>query len=178
MFIKKIKKPRINISERIEDLKNRCILDVVNYKFTSDGRIANVIGHETELKCFSKCSSLGFIISQPMFEDSPYDFILDLDNTLLKIQVKHSDWIDRERGIFRFSAERVNGKKYTSNEVDFFMTEKEGLFFLIPFCDVSKGAKTLRLFSNPGDISEDSIGRAEDYLFESTIKALMEDKDD
>ena len=49
----------------------------------------NLLGTITELKCKTYFLELGYIVSTP---DSParYDFILDIGDKLLKIQVKTS----------------------------------------------------------------------------------------
>jgi hypothetical protein len=45
-------------------------------------------GAMTEQKCFLKCIELGYVVSKPLFDNARYDFILDAEGKLLRIQVK------------------------------------------------------------------------------------------
>ena len=94
-------------------------------------------GAMTQQRCFLKCIEAGFIVSKPLFDNARYDFILDTDNKLLKIQIKTSRWKDEEHSAFVFNgySQHSTGAgnkrmKYTNKEIDFFMTEKDDIFYL------------------------------------------------
>lgn len=134
-------------------------------------------GALTEQKCFLKCIEMGFTISKPVFDNARYDFILDTGKNLLKIQVKTSHWKDEEHTGFIFNCYSqhalMNGKnkvmKYTKDEIDFFMTEKEGIFYLYPAPEQGIKEKTLRVLpTKSGQIK--NISFAKDYIFEEVIK--------
>lgn len=134
-------------------------------------------GALTEQKCFLKCIEMGFTISKPIFDNARYDFILDTGKNLLKIQVKTSRWKDEEHTGFIFNCYSqhalTNGNnkvmKYTKDEIDFFMTEKEGIFYLYPAPEQGIKEKTLRVLpTKSGQIK--NISFAKDYIFEEVIK--------
>lgn len=95
-------------------------------------------GAMTEQKCFLKCIESGFIVSKPLFDNARYDFILDTNKgKLLRIQIKTSRWKDDEHSSFIFNGYSQHSigdgnkrMKYTSKEIDYFMTEKDGKFYL------------------------------------------------
>ena len=59
--------------------------------------------------------------------------------------------------------------KYTKDEIDFFMTEKEGIFYLYPAPEQGIKEKTLRVLpTKSGQIK--NISFAKDYIFEEVIK--------
>ena len=111
-----------------------------------------IIGALTEQKCFIKCIEMGYVVSKPLFDNARYDFVLDTGKNLLKIQVKTSRWKDEEHSSFIFNCysqhSTGNGNKrmfYTKNEIDFFMTEQEGVFYLYPAPEEGIKEKTLRI---------------------------------
>ncbi len=129
----------------------------------------------TEQKCFLKCLEAGFMVSKPLFDNARYDFILDNGNKLLRIQVKTSHWKDEEHNAFIFNGysqhSTGNGNKrmaYTNKEIDYFMTEKDDVFYLYPAEQEGFKEKCLRLFSKQAN--QPSIKWAKDYQFEEVIK--------
>lgn len=130
----------------------------------------------TEQKCFLKCIEMGFTVSKPIFDNARYDFILDTGKNLLKIQVKSSRWKDEEHSSFVFNCysqhSLSNGNKrmkYTNKEIDFFMTEKEEIFYLYPASEQGLKEKTLRILpTKTGQVK--NISFAQDYVFEEVIK--------
>lgn len=133
-------------------------------------------GALTEQKCFLKCIEMGYTISKPIFDNARYDFILDTGKNLLKIQVKTSRWKDEDHSSFIFNcysqhALTTGNKilKYTKDEIDFFMTEKEGIFYLYPAPEQGLKEKTLRVLSTKSGQTK-NISFAKDYIFEEVIK--------
>lgn len=137
---------------------------------------SQIIGNITEQKCFLKCIEMGYTVSKPLFDNARYDFILDTGKNLLKIQIKTSRWKDDEHTRFSFncySQHSLGGgnkkMKYTNKEIDFFMTEKEGIFYLYPASEVGMTEKTLRMVPT-GNGKVIDISFAQDYIFERIIK--------
>ena len=59
--------------------------------------------------------------------------------------------------------------KYTNKEIDFFMTEKDNVFYLYPAPEEGLKEKTLRVLpTKSGQIK--NISFAKDYIFEEVIK--------
>lgn len=130
-------------------------------------------GYLTEQKCFVKCLEAGYTISKPLFDNARYDFILDTGNKLLRIQVKTSAW-NEDHSAFSFNGysqhSTGNGNKrmkYTKAEVDYFMTEKDNVFYLYPAEEQGFVNRVLRITSKQ---NQSSIKWAKDYEFEEVSK--------
>lgn len=130
-------------------------------------------GAITEQKCFLKCIEYGYQVSKPLFDNARYDFILDTGKQLLKIQIKTSRWIDNEHSSFVFNgySQHSTGDgnkrmKYTNKEIDYFMTEQDGQFYLYPAQEEGFVEKRLRVLPTKNT----NVTWAKDYLFEEVIK--------
>ena len=135
------------------------------------------IGQLTEQKCFVKCLEAGYTISKPLFDNARYDFILDTGTKLLRIQVKSSTW-NSDYSAFSFNgySQHSTGSgnkrmKYTNKEIDYFMTEKDGQFYLYPATEDGFAVKCLRLTTTSKNQSS-QINWAKDYLFEEVSKSF------
>lgn len=132
-----------------------------------------VKGRITEQRCLLKCLELGYQVSRPMFDDARYDFILDTGEKLIKIQIKTSAW-NKDKTAFSFNGysqhSTGNGNKrmkYTCKEIDYFMTEKNGVFYLYPAEEEGFVSKILRLSSKQ---NQPNIFWAKNYEFEEVSK--------
>ena len=116
------------------------------------------------------------MISKPLFDNARYDFILDTGTRLLRIQVKSSAWNDNHsafsfNGYSQHSLGNGNKRmKYTNKEIDYFMTEKDGQFYLYPATEDGFASKCLRVFSDAKNQTQ--INWAKDYLFEEVSKSF------
>lgn len=131
-------------------------------------------GAIVEQKCFLKCIEYGWIVSKPLFDNARYDFLLDTGKKIYKIQVKTSRWNESHTGL-RFNCYSQhsikNGNKrmkYTNQEIDYFMTEFEGQFYLYPAPADGLTEKTLRLIEG----NQTNISYARDYQIEEVSKNL------
>ena len=135
----------------------------------------NVKGAITELKCKTYFLELGYIVSTPEFP-ARYDFILDIDKKLLKIQVKTCRISDGKLTFSTCSSHFINGKvthtEYTSDGVDFFCTEHERECYLIPVTECGKTEKSLRLFA-PANNQSKNICFAQDYVASKVINEML-----
>lgn len=132
-------------------------------------------GELTELKCQMYCLEKGYIVSKPIVDNARYDLLIDIDNKIYKIQIKTSRWMSEEHEgiIFNCKSQHSisNGNKimkYSPDEIDFFMTEFENRFYLIP-CDKVRGEMRLR-FKPTKNHQDNKAYFAKDYLFEEVIK--------
>ena len=130
-------------------------------------------GAITEQKCFLKCIEAGWIVSKPLFDNARYDFIADTGERLIRIQIKTSAW-NEDHTAFTFNGysqhSTGNGNKrmkYTTKEIDYFMTEKDGIFYLYPAEENGFTSKILRISSQQ---KNNQINWAKDYEFEEVIK--------
>lgn len=107
-------------------------------------------GNLTELQCITACYAAGYNVSIPYGENSRYDFILDVDGKLLKIQVKTSRLKKtiknpKDAIIFTCKSVNVNSKgnichRYTKEQIDYFATFWDGKCYMVPVeeCSVEK----------------------------------------
>lgn len=110
-------------------------------------------GTITELQVASHLLQLGYIVSQPLVQDTKYDLIVDANHKLIRLQVKTA----------RLNTKNTSGKSitfncrsttnnvreckqryYSTDEVDYFATYWENEVFLIPINECS-AEKTLWL---------------------------------
>lgn len=68
----------------------------------------------TETQCLAEFSKLGLTVSIPYGDSARYDFILDYNNKLYRIQCKTSNKIDD--GVYTFSCRSTTGNTSTVKE--------------------------------------------------------------
>ena len=100
-------------------------------------------GEITEQQVSLEFLKLGYLVSKPLVQSSRYDFVVDVNHTLYKIQVKTSNL--KEDAFIEFTTStshtNTNGTlniSYSKNDVDFFATMYEDECYLIPFEDCGK----------------------------------------
>lgn len=108
-------------------------------------------GLVTELQCQLYFTKIGYNVSVPLGEDCRYDFILDVDNILIRIQVKKCKI--KENGIFiptcssHSNTKGTKNIKYNKEEIDYFATFYYDKCYLIPVEQCSS-VKTLYFDEN------------------------------
>ena len=131
-------------------------------------------GKITELQVANAFLELGFQVCQPLVSDSRYDFIVDINGRLLKIQVKTSH-LAEDGGYFEFatSTSHTNAKgtvnhSYTSDEIDYFATIYDNECYVISVTECGCRGQRLRLKpTKNGQIV--GIKFAKDYLLKDTF---------
>lgn len=130
-------------------------------------------GNLVELQCISAFIELGYECSIPYGNGAKYDFVVDYNGELLRIQCKSASYSKRHDGsidtqAFQFSTvcQTTNTVKtvrhrYSSAEIDYFATYFQGQVYIIPVDECST-SKTLR-FSPPNN-GNNNYNKAEDYL--------------
>lgn len=139
-------------------------------------------GNLTELRCLTAFVELGYTVSIPYGDCSKYDFIVEIDKHLYKIQVKTSCLKKGTDNAICFSCRStvvncsgVKRSKYSDTDVDFFATYWEGKCYIVPIKECST-EKTLR-FASPKNGQTVGISFAKDYELEKQINLLTEVKD-
>ena len=116
-------------------------------------------GDLTELNCITACYKKGWQVSIPWGENTRYDFILDIDNHLLKVQCKTCREVQEGRAIeFNCASNRQNLSKtfrqsYTKNDIDLFATFYQDNCYFIPVEHCGKTSKTIRITKPLNNIS-------------------------
>ena len=137
---------------------------------------SHFIGEITEQQVALEFLKLGILISKPLVQSSRYDFIVDINNNLYKIQVKTGTFKEDSYLEFATSTSHTNCKgtlniPYTKNDVDFFATMYEGQCYLIPFEVCGKRVQRLRFVPTKNNQTK-GITFAKDYKIEDIIKTL------
>lgn len=122
---------------------------------------------------------LGFNVLTPYGDCERYDFVVDINGKLLKIQVKTSRPSRTSEGaiVFNTSSQTTkNGKMihhaYDETQIDYFMTSYNNVSYLIPVQECSTREKTLR-FIPPKNGQIKGISFASDYEFEKVVNQIV-----
>ena len=138
------------------------------------------LGNLTELQCMTYLYGLGYSVSIPFGNADKYDLILDINDRLYKVQIKHSSEYKDELGEteyikFKCTWQSHNTSGYTrtqykENEIDFFATFYEGKCYLVPQSQCSN-EKVLRIKPLKNN-QRKGISFLEDYVAETIISKL------
>lgn len=135
------------------------------------------LGSLTEIQCISEIIKCGYDVSIPWGDNCRYDFIIDVNHKLYKVQCKTSSLV--EEGVYKFacSSVRMNSRgyyttHYTLDEVDFFSTMINGQCYLIPLSESSTKEKRLR-FVPPKNNQTKGITFATDYELPKQLSKLI-----
>ena len=134
------------------------------------------IGEITEQQVAIEFLKLGIQVSKPLVQCSRYDFIIDVNNNLYKIQVKTGTLKEDSYIEFATSTSHTNTKgtinsHYAENEIDFFATMYNNQCYLVPLKICSKRSQRLRLVPTKNN-QKIGITFAKDYKMEDIIKTL------
>lgn len=136
-------------------------------------------GTLTELQCQKDFIQKGILVSQPIVQDSKYDFIIDLNGKLYKIQCKSSSLSADEKFItLKTKSTNIRTMKdsyYTKEDIDFFYTYHQGVSYLIPVEMAANGETRLRFISNQPN--NPNIRWAKDYEFNLMLQKIKEEVD-
>lgn len=134
-------------------------------------------GEITEQLVAIEFLKMGYMVSKPMVQSSKYDFIVEVNHKLYKIQVKTSTPKEENSFIeFATSTSHTNttgtiNASYTEEDVDFFATMYDGQCFLVPYGKCGKRSQRLRLLpTKNGQIK--GVLFAKDFILENIIKTL------
>lgn len=138
-------------------------------------------GNIVELKCITKFIEMGYECSIPYGNGAKYDFIVDVNGELLRIQCKASHnpsrngKVDYNAFMFQTTSQTTNTKKivshrYTKDMIDYFATVYGDKIYIVPVDECST-TKTLRLA--PPRNGEKNYNKAEDYEIEKYFSHLL-----
>ena len=127
----------------------------------------------TELYCKIAFTKYGFLLSQPLVQDSKYDYIADINHKLIKIQCKTAsvgslqDFITIDCYTTNIRSGQIN--YYSNEDVDYFYTYYNGIDYLIPYNVGGQKTKTLR-FTTKQNFINPNIHWAKDYTLEKILE--------
>ena len=134
------------------------------------------IGEITEQEVAIAFLKLGIQVSKPLVQSSRYDFVIDVNNNLYKIQVKTGTLKEDSYIEFATSTSHTNTKgtinlNYSEKDVDFFATIYNGQCYLVPFKVCGRRAQRLRIVPTKNN-QKKGVTFAKDYKLEEVIKEL------
>lgn len=134
-------------------------------------------GEITEQQVAIEFLKLGYLISKPLVQSSRYDFIVDINHKLYKIQVKtctpreENSYIDFATSTSHTNTQGTLNLTYSAEDVDFFATMYEGQCYLVPHNICGKRNQRLRLIPTKNGQTKGIIF-AKDYHIEDIVKGL------
>ena len=133
-------------------------------------------GEITEQQVAIEFLKLGYLVSKPLVQSSRYDFIVDINHKLYKIQVKTGTLKEDSYIEFATSTSHTNTKgtinlTYSAEDVDFFATMYEEQCYLIPRENCGNRNQRLRLVPTKNGQTK-GITFAKDYHLEDIIQGL------
>ena len=140
---------------------------------------SHFIGEITEQQVAIEFLKLGILVSKPLVQSSRYDFIIDVNHRLYKVQVKTSTPRENNAYIqFATSTSHTNTQgtlnlTYSEEDVDFFATMYENQCYLIPQNECGKRNQRLRLVPTLNGQTK-GVMFAKDYHLEDVINALKD----
>lgn len=137
---------------------------------------SHFIGEITEQQVAMEFLKLGFLVSKPLVQSSRYDFIVDINHKLYKVQVKTGTLKEDSYIEFATSTSHTNTKgtinlTYSVEDVDFFATMYEGQCYLVPHEVCGKRKQRLRLIPTKNGQTK-GITFAQDYQLKNVIERL------
>ena len=129
------------------------------------------VGQITELKCQTYLIEKGWNILIPIGNYQKYDLVIEKNGKFYRIQCKHA--AEQETGFLVRTKydKRVNGKvikeTYTKEDIDYFMTEHKGKFYLFP----PFGTAETRFWTVPPRL-KNTCKIAQDFNAEDILKKL------
>lgn len=129
-------------------------------------------GTVTELQVATYLLQLGYIVSQPLVQDSKYDLIVDVNHKLIRLQVKTARKQDRNKGesiVFNCRSTTNNVREckqryYSTEEVDYFATYWNDRVFLVPINECSS-EKTIWI--------EKPLNSSSTYAYDYTAEEVL-----
>lgn len=121
----------------------------------------------------------GFQVSQPLVSDSRYDFIVDINNHLIRLQVKTCRIFEEDGYIdFATSSSHTNTKgtinhSYTNVEIDYFATFYNNQCYVISVNDCGSRNQRLRI-TPPKNGNQRESKMLENYSIDKFLETLID----
>lgn len=136
-------------------------------------------GKTTELQVATEFIKRGYQVSQPLVADSRYDFIVDINNKLIRLQVKSSSikedgaYIEFATSTSHTNTQRTINHSYSSEEIDYFATIYENQCYVISVNDCGSRAQRLRI-TPPKNGNQRGSKFLKDYTLNKFLETLTD----
>ena len=136
-------------------------------------------GLMTELQCQYDFVKEGILVSQPITLDSKYDYIIDVNGKLLRIQCKSSS-LSEDMTYINMKTKSTNIRTmkdtfYSKEDIDYFYTCFNNKSYLVPVEASGHGDTRLRFSSSQPN--NPNIRWAKDYEFNLMLQKIKEEVD-
>ena len=136
-------------------------------------------GISTELMCQNAFIQLGYNVSVPISPYCVYDFIVDINNKLYKIQVKSCSKSKTGIKLSTMSSySKASGnvyKFYTKEQIDYICTFYEGQCYLIPIEEI-ENRNSITLSFEDNWVNAHHLILAENYILEKQLDLILNNK--
>lgn len=136
-------------------------------------------GKITEIQVALAFINKGYQVSQPLISDSRYDFIVDINHQLIRIQVKtcrifeEDGYIDFATSSSHTNAQGTINHSYTSQEIDYFATFYKNQCYVISVNDCGARNQRLRI-TPPKNGNQHGSKMLENYTIEKFLETLID----
>lgn len=136
------------------------------------------LGKITELQVAEAFLQKGYQVCQPLVSDSRYDFIVDINNRLVRLQVKtaHAEddgaYIVFATSSSHTNTERTINRGYTANEIDYFATFYNGQCYIMSVTEAAQRSQRLR-FLPPKNGNQHQVKFAKNYTLDKFLATLI-----
>ena len=128
------------------------------------------LGQVTELKCQSYLIENGFNVLLPLGNYLKYDLVIEKNGNFYRVQCKHATELETGFRVRTRYDKRDNGRvvkeTYSKEDIDFFMTEHKGKFYMFP----PFGTNETTFWTVPTRLSTQKV--AKDFLAEDILSQL------
>lgn len=134
-------------------------------------------GKTTEMQVALAFIQRGYQVSQPLVSDSRYDFIIDINNKLIRLQVKtcrvfeEDGYIDFATSTSHTNTQGTINHSYTENEIDYFATFYDGKCYVISVNDCGTRNQRLRIIP-PKNGNQRGSKMLKDYTIDKFLEKL------
>lgn len=136
-------------------------------------------GKITEMQVALAFINKGYQVSQPLISDSRYDFIVDINSQLMRIQVKTCRIFEEEGYIdFATSSSHTNTQgtinhSYSDKEIDYFATFYNNQCYVISVNECGARNQRLRI-TPPKNGNQRGSKMLENYTIEKFLETLID----
>lgn len=144
--------------------------------YTVNELSSHFIGEITEQQVALEFLKKGYLVSKPLVQSSRYDFIVDINHRLYKVQVKTGTVKEDAYIEFATSTSHTNTQgtinlSYSQEDVDFFATMYQNECYLIPFELCGKRMQRLRLIPTKNNQTK-GILFAKEYRLDKVLERI------
>lgn len=134
-------------------------------------------GTLTQLECVKDFIGRGYMISEPVVQDCKYDYIVDINHKLLRIQCKSAK-LSKDKNYISLKTKTTNIRTmkntyYSEKDIDYFYSCYNGKGYLIPVSDAGHGETRLRFSSTQA--SNPNIRWASSYELDVMLNSIKEE---